>query len=379
MATPSSASIGELPIELHEQIISYLPWRDRVNCEHVCKVWREVIRSRFYATRYSIAPWLPVQDYDFDFYAPLQIHSLLVDGKSFSFKCHKGHKLFQVGYIVNDALLHELGEEVAKDSLGVVQCISSLNVIEKAGQGAEAVSVTKPIANLSVLSDMVVLPAWISEDEILKLYCRFTRQVIESEATSSQGAEAEAGADDGNKENDVSDDNNDDDDDNDDNDDEDEEDDDGSSTPTATNQSTTQISQTAPAPPRPALIDVSDGNFTSEVYKDTEEDYFRLTLGDLLMSIRRNLIADFVGEPVTDYSNAGSSSGSASGTTDSQEDIKIKARKRYEAENSTVVVKDLHFVKSGQTQALSIVFKGLLMPEKSDEDKDEPVLARSSP
>ncbi|KAK6535660.1 hypothetical protein TWF694_002113 [Orbilia ellipsospora] len=311
-----TASLGDLPIELHEQIISYLPWRDRVNCEHVCKVWREVIRKRFSGGRYTIAPWLPEQTFDFEYYAPLRIHNLLLERNTFSFKCHKGHRFSNVpGYMKND-LFEQFGSSMTEDYLGFSEYISSFKVTEKTGEGENITTTTYPIDNLSLLNDMAFFPAFLYDDEIVKLYCAFTRQVPdEGESTESSNTETTSATTD---EGDAS---------------------------QASSETTT----------RPSRVNVSDGSFTTVVHVDSEEKYFRLTLGGLFLRIREKLVEDVLRD---ENSEANSSSSS------SFEQQLAKDIRKMEVENATLTIEDLHFVKIRENQALSIVFNVLFLPDK---------------
>ncbi|EPS44154.1 hypothetical protein H072_1813 [Dactylellina haptotyla CBS 200.50] len=340
LLSPPAAAISDLPIELHEQIISYLPWRDRINCEHVCKVWREVIRSRFSEGRYTIAPWLPEQHYDFGFYAPLKIHNLLLEGNTFSFKCHKGHKFFQVPGLVSDQLFQELEGSIAEDYLGVVNSICSFDIIEKNNDTENTTMTTKPVANLSLLNDMVVYPAWVYDDEIVKLYCSFTRQIPESEDPNANVADDN----DENRENIPP-----------------ENSDDETAVPATGNDTgtaTQALSVVTPTSRRPTRVNVSDGSFTAQVHRDSDDEYFRLTLGGLLLSIRQNLLDDV-------FKEAGLDEAPSSSSSDSQDKL-MRDKRRRKVEDATIVIDDLHFVKVRENQALSIVFNALVLPDKGE-------------
>ncbi|KAF3928656.1 hypothetical protein AA313_de0208310 [Arthrobotrys entomopaga] len=331
-----SASLGDLPVELHEQIISYLPWRDRVNCEHVCKIWREVIRKRFSNGRYAIAPWLPEQEYDFEYYAPLKIHNLLLERRTFSFKCHKGHKFNNVDGYMKDDLYEQLGASMTEEYLGFSNYISSFEVTEKTGEGDNATTTTYPVNNLSLLNDMAIFPAFLYDDEIVKLYCAFTRQ-LPDDGESTQATDTET------------------------------------TSPATDEGDASQPSSAPPAPPAPApptRINVSDGNFSTIVHEATDEKYFRLTLGGLLLRIREQLIDDVLRDEGSDGEN--SSSSSALGSFLSFGGPSKKAARdiwKKEVENATITIEDLHFVKTRENQALSIVFNALVLPDKGEENK----------
>ncbi|KAF3226216.1 hypothetical protein TWF191_004877 [Orbilia oligospora] len=162
------ATIGDLPIELHQQVLSYLPWRDQLNCEHVCKAWREDLRGRVSKPRSIVAPWLPQQDFDLALYGALVVHTLVTNGTTFAFKCTEGYKLYPSEEIVSESIFQELGGALEGENFEAVQCISEFDFIEKVGTGANIKFEKYPLANLSFLNDMLVNPAFVDEDEIRK-------------------------------------------------------------------------------------------------------------------------------------------------------------------------------------------------------------------
>ncbi|EWC48819.1 hypothetical protein DRE_00124 [Drechslerella stenobrocha 248] len=352
MATQCAASIGDLPIELHEQILCYLPWQDQLNCEHVCKVWREVIRGRYSSGRHSTAPWLPQQNYDLAFYAPLQIHSLLVDGKTFSFKCRDGYTLSGSPYDFSDFVIDTLVRNQADGQVGFSQFINSLEITEKqagasngegGSQGSTAAVLPHgviPISNLSILNDMVVLPALVYEDEIFRFYCRYTRLanavvvVDKPIAVGTEGTEGEGeGGDAGSSQ-------------------------DSSQASTDGSQPSADTSQAPADTSTPTRISVSQGNFMCDVHKDTDEVYFRLTLGKLLLEIRRNIIGDVFrqeGLDIVETENVDPDE------TVAQQVAKIERRKTIE--DAAITIENFNFVKSGDNQALSAVFNAIVEME----------------
>ncbi|KAF3922119.1 hypothetical protein ABW21_db0202054 [Orbilia brochopaga] len=389
--TAPSASIGDLPIELHEQIIEYLPWYDQLNCEHVCKVWREVIRGRYTTGRFVIAPWLPAQSYALDLYAPLQIHSLLVEGKTLTFKCAEKYQLLGSSYIVDESLINEIAGGLDEgEAIEAIECITSFKVTDKVDppqdevsqdEGSQASSdgssnsqqsIVAPapapraasIANLSILNDMVVIPSLVSEDQITKLYGRFTlmgdvkQQVpmTDEELASSGDQNAASG-----------------------------------STQQGTQQEATQAAdQAAPQPaniPDPTAEDtvahdtnkpiiplktiithgvVSSGNLTCDVVQDNGITFSCLTLGKLLLHIRQSLVEDC-------FRREGNETETQPQT---QEVVAIdpqvlaareiaKAERKKALENAEIVVEGLHFVRGGGAQALTIVFNAEVITEGS--------------
>ncbi|KAK6359231.1 hypothetical protein TWF696_000395 [Orbilia brochopaga] len=390
-----SASIGDLPTELHEQIIGYLPWHDQLNCEHVCKVWREIIRGRHTAGRYSIAPWLPVQNYDLAFYDPLQIHSLLVEGKTLTFKCSDKYSLLGSSYIVDEYLINEIAGGLDEgEAIETVQCITSLDITDKIEQQqapAEGSSdgssssqqsaapappppVRAPIANLSVLNDMVVLPSLVYEDQIAKLHARFTLMgdvdteipIVEenSQSENTAGESSQEGTQESTQEGTQE------------------------ATQEGTQEGTAAQETTTTQPPIPTKIvttrmAISSGNFVCDVVKDTGDTYSCLTLGKLLLEIRYYLIKDVCDREKLldgDESDSDSESEDEGDASDPQPQEAVdpevlvaqqiaKTERKKALENAEIIVEGLHFVRGAGNQALTIVFNGELVTEGSKEVK----------
>ncbi|KAK6528567.1 hypothetical protein TWF281_009807 [Arthrobotrys megalospora] len=357
------ASVGDLPLELHQQILSYLPWRDQLNCEHVCKAWREDLRGRLSEPRSIVAPWLPSQDFDLGLYDALTVHTLITNGLAFNFKCREGYKLYPGAPIVADYIFHELGDALTDDNghIEPVQCISEFNFLEKVGKGADAIVKECPLANLSFLDDMLVIPAFVDEDEIKKLYCRFNRHELVEPQEEEEGDKNDENAENTDTSNQMAVDNNnddgddgdgdgndDDDDDNGDNGDDSSDDEDGNST-------------------GPTRTIVSSGNFTTNVNLNPDGSstglFYRLTLGALLVKIRENLLNDVFRLQGIDANN-GTYPADLGGEEIMQLDVE-RAQKRKEYEIGTVIIEQLQFERCRENQALSISFNGMLVPEKA--------------
>ncbi|KAK6500999.1 hypothetical protein TWF506_003755 [Arthrobotrys conoides] len=360
------ATIGDLPIELHQQVLSYLPWRDQLNCEHVCKTWREDLRGRVSKPRSIVAPWLPQQDFDLALYGALVVHTLVTNGKPFAFKCSEGYKLYPSEELVSEAIFQELAGALEGENFEAVQCISEFNFIEKVGTGTDARFERYPLANLSFLNDMLVNPAFVDEDEIRKLYVRFILQELvppveekkDEEGGSSSAADQMVtdnnnngggdginndGDDDGN--NDDDDDGDDDVDDGDDNnDDSDEEDPDDS------------ICKT-----------LSSGQFTTDVNLNPDgcstDIFYRLTLGTLLFRMRENLLREIIRVKGLDPDNP-----TYPEDLGAEEIVQLdneRAIKKKEYETGTVIIEQLQFERCRENQALSISFNGMIVSEES--------------
>ncbi|KAF3936522.1 hypothetical protein ABW19_dt0206168 [Dactylella cylindrospora] len=322
------ASIADLPIELHEQIIGYLPWLDQLSCEHVCKVWREVIRKRLSPPRYAIAPWLPPQSYAFAAYAPLQIHTLLIEGKAktLSYKCHESYRISQTPFL-------------DEEEIRMVWCISQLNVIEKNIQPNEYLTSTR-VTNLSLLNDMIVLPALIEDDEIKTLGCRSSRKLPEYVRQTGQNND------------DSSDEEGDED-----------EDDNATTTANAPTTATEKADSKARVPINPA-----NGYFNCDVAPsadDWENAFSMMTLGKLLLHIRENLLNDLFREKGVNETTY-PEDWDAEKISKKQQ---IQEKQKRDLENATIVVSGLHFERSGVKNKLQIVYDAMVIPEKGGKGK----------
>ncbi|KAK6345723.1 hypothetical protein TWF718_007631 [Orbilia javanica] len=351
------AGIGDLPLELHQQILSYLPWKDQLNCEHVCKAWREDLRGRVSKPRSIVAPWLPQQDFDLALYGALVVHTLVTNGEPFCFQFRQGYKLYPTGEIVPDHIFRELGGALSDDHVEAVQCISSFSFIEKTATGADAEFVQYPLANMSFLSDMLVNPAFVDEDEIRKLYCRFVLQEpipsVEEKKDNENGDSSDQMATDNNNNSDGNGDdgNDDDDDDNDDNDDgndgSDSDDEDGDSSNSLTRHN------------------LSSGAFTTDVNLDPDgcgtDAFYRLTLGSLLFRMRDNLLREVIRVKGLDSQNP-----TYPEDIGAEEIVRLdneRAIKKSEYENGMIVIEKLQFERCRENQALSISFNGMILPD----------------
>ncbi|KAF3290783.1 hypothetical protein TWF970_000047 [Orbilia oligospora] len=332
----SPATIGDLPIELHQQVLSYLPWRDQLNCEHVCKAWREDLRGRVSKPRSIVAPWLPQQDFDLALYGALVVHTLVTNGTTFAFKCTEGYKLYPSEEIVSESIFQELGGALEGENFEAVQCISEFNFIEKAGTGANIRFEKYPLANLSFLNDMLVNPAFVDEDEIRKLYVRFVLQELAPPVEENKEGEASIPSDQTATDSDDDGDN--------DSDSDDDED-----------------------PNGPVYTTLSSGQFTTDVNLNPDgcstDIFYRLTLGTLLFRMRENLLRDIIRVKGLDPDNP-----TYPEDLGAQEIVQLdneRAIKKREYEAGTVIIQELQFERCRENQALSISFSGMIVSEES--------------
>ncbi|KAK6504575.1 hypothetical protein TWF481_006514 [Arthrobotrys musiformis] len=353
------AGVGDLPLELHQQILSYLPWRDQLNCEHVCRAWREDLRGRLSKPRSIIAPWLPQQDFDIGLYGALTVHTLVTNGRGFSFKCHQGYRLYPGAPIIAEDTFMELGNAVMDEDLEVLDSIHSFHFIQKQGTGSDAKFVQYPVANLSFLDDLFVMPAFVDEDEIRKLYCRLNLQELapkpqdegengEASGSLNQAAAANNTVGTGNdNDGDDDDDDNDDDDDGDDNSDSDDEDQDTSNGPTRTN--------------------LCSNNFTTNVNLNQEghstDTTYRLMLGSLLLKMREHILQDVIRIKNLDPNNASYPENLDAGDILRLDERRATEKKGYE--NGTVFIDNLQFERCREGQALSISFNGMILSDEA--------------
>ncbi|KAF3313497.1 hypothetical protein TWF173_006002 [Orbilia oligospora] len=359
----SPATIGDLPIELHQQVLSYLPWRDQLNCEHVCKAWREDLRGRVSKPRSIVAPWLPQQDFDLALYGALVVHTLVTNGTTFAFKCTEGYKLYPSEEVVSESIFQELGGALEGENFEAVQCISEFNFIEKAGTGANIRFEKYPLANLSFLNDMLVNPAFVDEDEIRKLYVRFVLQELAPPVEENKEGEASIPSDqtasDSNNSGDGHGNNDDDNNDGDNNDDDDDGgDDDGD------NDSDSDDDED---PNGPVYTTLSSGQFTTDVNLNPDgcstDIFYRLTLGTLLFRMRENLLRDIIRVKGLDPDNP-----TYPEDLGAQEIVQLdneRAIKKREYEAGTVIIQELQFERCRENQALSISFSGMIVSEES--------------
>lgn len=338
------AEIGDLPLELHQQILSYLPWRDQLNCEHVCKAWREDLRGRLSQPRSIVAPWLPQQDFDLALYGALVVHTLVTNCKPFAFRCRKGYILYPSEEIVPDYIFQELGVALEKEGVEVVQCISEFNFIEKVGTGTDTKLAEYPVVNLSFLNDMLVNPAFVDEDEIKKLYVRFALQEsvppieeAKNEGTSDSSDQMATDTNNG---------------------DDDDDDDDGDNDSDSEAGDTSVFSGLT----RKTL---SSASFTTDVNLNPDgcstNIFYRLTLGSLLFRMRDNLLREIIRVKGLDPENP-----------TYPEDLGVEGIVLFDNERAvmkrgyetgTVIIEQLQFERCRESQALSISFNGMIVAE----------------
>ncbi|KAF3120147.1 hypothetical protein TWF594_003968 [Orbilia oligospora] len=328
----SPATIGDLPIELHQQVLSYLPWRDQLNCEHVCKAWREDLRGRVSKPRSIVAPWLPQQDFDLALYGALVVHTLVTNGTTFAFKCTEGYKLYPSEEIVSESIFQELGGALEGDNFEAVQ----------------------------------FNPAFVDEDEIRKLYVRFVLQELVPPVEEWKKGEASFPSDqtvaDNNNSGDGYGNNDDDNDDGDNNDDDD--DDDGGDGDGDNNDSDSDDDED---PNGPVYTILSSGQFTTDVNLNPDgcstDIFYRLTLGTLLFRMRENILRDIIRVKGLDPDNP-----TYPENLGAQEIVQLdneRAIKKREYEAGTVIIEDLQFERCRENQALSISFSGMIVSEES--------------